>query len=304
MTDVKVQTLTDLVQKYGKLFPEVLVDAVEPVYNFELEKVFNPVQLDKLRALGSDLPLRTVGEDGQISEWRGPLPGQQHVIAALCAALNEGTSRFILRGETGVGKTQIALMTLEMAKDLGHDMFPVLVTEPRRVTKQWRQRVKVIVPDAVTMTITKPIDAEIFAGMARVYRGKKKLFGFIPNSMISRGPGFRSVYRMVGFNWNKRDMDRNYVPMSIFSPMRDKIAVGCPVCYLPFIDVNLPATRFKKDNLYHPDDLENMVKRGLRIFCPRCNSAMFEEVVAAMQTHWLSMSSIRSSTWRAYVAPQ
>jgi hypothetical protein len=51
MTDVKVQTLTDLVQKYGKLFPEVLVDAVEPVYNFELEKVFNPVQLDKLRAI-------------------------------------------------------------------------------------------------------------------------------------------------------------------------------------------------------------------------------------------------------------
>ena len=139
MSQPTVQTLTDLVEKYGRLFPEVLKDAVEPVYNMKLDTVFKDDEIAKLQKLGHTLPLRIVDEHGKIQEWRGPLPGQQHVIAALVAAMREDTRRFILRGETGVGKTQIALMTLEMAADAGFDMFPVLITEPRRVTKQWRE---------------------------------------------------------------------------------------------------------------------------------------------------------------------
>lgn len=270
--------LSDLVRNYGKILPDVLRDAVQPIYNFELESVFSPAELEHLKTLGSDLPLKVFTEQGPV-DWTGPLPGQQHVIAALVKAWQVGVNKSIIRGEAGIGKTQITLMALEMAHRAGLDVFPALVIEPRRVTKQWRERIKVIVPDAMTMKIERPPDVELFATMARIYRGRKKLFGLVPTSMLSRSSGFRPVGRPVAYR-EEQFVTRGkvLVPSSIM--LRGKYpfgAIGCPTCFAPLVDIVAPWSRYKKDSIRNLKQLERVIDKGFRVFCPSCGGALFEE---------------------------
>jgi hypothetical protein len=276
MNKIPVQPLTELVAQYGKLFPEVLADTVQPVYNFDLESVFDEDSLEYMQALGEQMPLQIYTPEGP-RIWRGPLPGQQHVIAGMFQAMQEGRRRFILRGETGVGKTQIQLMLLDMADRAGMDVYPAVIVQPRRVLKQWRERVKAIIPNSITMKIERPIDAEVFASVARLYHGKKAVFGVIPYSMISRGPGYSSAYRIVGYNNGRKDGDGHYIPSSPFA-LRDDVAVGCPVCFTPMMRVNIPGAHLKTQDLKNKKDLEALLDRGIKVKCKKCGSPLYEAV--------------------------
>ncbi len=276
----KYQPLSELVRKYGKSLPDVLKDAVQPIYNFDMENVFDPGEIEYLEQLGSEMPLNIFTERGP-AIWNGPLPGQQHVIAAIVKAWQEDVRNIIIRGEAGVGKTQISVMAMEMALRDGMDVFPAIVIEPRRVTRQWRNRVKQILPDVMTLKIEKPADVELFAALARIYRDRKKLMGFIPNSMISRSSGMRAVGRMVSYRRTK-GVDDRYEPISPFLlGQTGYMAVGCPTCFYP--QVEIPAkgwSRMKTESLFTMADLEKVLNRGQRPFCDKCGGALFEEVAA------------------------
>ncbi len=274
---MKPLPLSDLVRNYGKILPEVLKDAVQPVYNFDLEEVFSPGELEYLVTLGAEMPLSIWSEDGPI-EWRGPLPGQQHVIAALTKSWSEHIKKIIIRGEAGIGKTQIALMALDMADRAGLDVFPAVIIEPRRVTKQWRERIKVIVPDAITIKLERPADVELMASMNRVYRGRKRIFGLIPTSMLSRSPGRSAASHVVSYSEIITSKGSEKIP---HSPMLLKKygehAVACPTCYQPMVDVVSPWSRKLTQTIEDTPGLEGIIKRGFSVCCPKCGGPLFQE---------------------------
>ncbi len=274
---MKPLPLADLVRNYGKILPEVLRDAVQPVYNFELDEVFSPGELDHLRTLGADLPLKIWTEKGP-AEWTGPLPGQQHVIAALVKSWTQDIVNIILRGEAGIGKTQIALMALDMADRAGLDVFPVVIIEPRRVTKQWRERIKVIVPNALTIKLERPVDVELMASMNRVYRHKKRIFGLIPTSMLSRSTGRTAAGRLMSYEWTQTPEGRVAVAHSPMLLKRyGESVVACPSCYTPMVDVPSPWSRYTEDTMNDMEKLEGVIKKGFNVLCPNCGGALFQD---------------------------
>lgn len=271
---IQARPLNELVERYGSVLAPALADRVVPIYQFDESQTLTAPQIERLNQLGKDMPLKLWTPSGEI-EWRGALPGQRHAIAALVAGFKAGTNRIIERGETGVGKTQITLMALDLLQFGGTKVFPALVLTPSRLVKQWQTRAKLMLPNVATWQINTPEDADVFASMTRLYRGKKNLIGILSMSMVSRGPGWHPVYRWVGYEGNAT-MGGKPQDIKPVTPFKDgRLALGCPVCYQPMINVDIPHEG--RIHFFAPEQLIKLLNTGIKVHCPRCGSPLFEE---------------------------
>jgi len=274
--NISPKSLNDLVKNYGEAIVPALENRVHPVFT-DIKNVFDEDEMNILTSLGSDMPLEIITPEGK-GLWKGPLPGQQQVIAAVVQAITENRKRLIIRGETGTGKTQISLMSMYMAEKKGISMFPAILMCPRKLIAQWRERIKAILPEEETIVreIYAPQDVELFAALARFRRDKKYMIGLIPFSMISRGPGFRPVYRWVSYPKVDPMKDGEFIIGQ--SPlMGGNLAIGCPNCNTAMVGIPKEPGSDIKFSWYTSDPLVRALNSGNRQYCPNCGAAFFEE---------------------------